>query len=81
MGFDMAALERRIAALEANRGASLRFGTVVGIGEDGGSARVQLHDGDGMVTYPLRVLQKRTGPRAGRRSRSSLFRQGAFAEA
>ena len=59
MGFDMAALERRIAALEANRGASLRFGAVVGVGEDVGSVRVQLHDGDGMVTYPLRVLQKR----------------------
>ena len=30
-GFDIAHLERRIAALEANRGASLRFGKVTGV--------------------------------------------------
>ena len=30
-GFDYAQQERRIAALEANRGASLRFGIVTGV--------------------------------------------------
>lgn len=58
--FDFAALERRIAALEANRGASLRFGTVTGVDAADGSARVQLEDGDGMVSAPLRVLQRRS---------------------
>lgn len=57
MNFDYAALERRIAALEANRGASLRFGKVVGV--SGGAARVQLEDGQGMVTAPLPTLQRR----------------------
>ena len=57
MKFDYAALERRIAALEANRGASLRFGKVVGV--TGGAARVQLEDGQGMVTAPLPTLQRR----------------------
>ncbi len=57
MKFDYAALERRIAALEANRGASLRFGKVVGV--SGGAARVQLEDGQGMVTAPLPTLQRR----------------------
>lgn len=58
--FDYAALERRVAALEANRGASLRFGTVTGVDEKGGSVRVQLPDGDGMVSGPLRVMQSRS---------------------
>lgn len=58
--FDFAALERRVAALEANRGASLRFGTVTGVDAANGSARVQLEDGDGMVSAPLRVLQRRS---------------------
>lgn len=58
-GFDLAALERRIAALEANRGASLRFGTVTGV-DVSGSARVQLEDGDGMVSGALRTLQRRS---------------------
>lgn len=58
--FDFAALERRVAALEANRGASLRFGTVTGVDAGNGSARVQLEDGDGMVSAPLRVLQRRS---------------------
>lgn len=58
--FDYAALERRIAALEANRGASLRFGTVTESDPETGAARVQLEDGNGMVSYPLRVLQERT---------------------
>lgn len=59
-GFDLAALERRIAALEANRGASLRFGVVTGVDAANGSARVQLEDGDSMVSAPLRVLQRRS---------------------
>ena len=57
MKFDYAALERRIAALEANRGASLRFGKVVGV--TGGAARVQLADGQDMVSAPLPTLQRR----------------------
>lgn len=59
-GFDLASLERRIAALEANRGASLRFGTVVSVDPSSGTARVRLDDGDNMVTAPLRVLARRT---------------------
>ncbi len=55
--FDYAALERRVTALEANRGASLRFGTVVGV--EGGSARVRLEDGKKMVSAPLPTLQRR----------------------
>lgn len=56
-GFDFAALERRVRALEANRGASLRFGKVVGV--SGGAAKVQLEDGQGMVSAPLPTLQRR----------------------
>lgn len=56
-GFDIAHLERRIAALEANRGASLRFGKVTGV--EGGYARVQLADGHGMVSMPLATLHRR----------------------
>lgn len=56
-GFDIAHLERRIAALEANRGASLRFGKVVGI--ERGYARVQLADGHDMVSMPLATLHRR----------------------
>lgn len=58
--FDYASLERRITALENNRGASLRFGTVTESDQSTGAARVQLEDGDGMVSYPLRVLQRRS---------------------
>lgn len=53
------ALERRIAALEANRGASLRYCEVTGV-DTNGSARVKLLDGDKMVSHPLRTLQRRT---------------------
>ncbi len=56
-GFDYASLERRIAALENAHAASLRFGKVVGV--EGGSARVQLDDGQGVVTAPLPTLQRR----------------------
>lgn len=58
--FDYAELERRIAALESNRGASLRFGVVTAVSEADGAARVQLEDGEGMVSMPLRVLQRRS---------------------
>lgn len=57
---DFAQMQRRIAALEAERGAVLRFGTIVGVDEQAGSARVQLEDANKMVSYPLRVLQRRT---------------------
>lgn len=60
MPFNIAALERRIKALEANRGASLRFGTVTEVSEADGTARVQLPDGQNMVSHPLRVMQPRT---------------------
>lgn len=60
MTFDMAKLERRIKALEANRGASLRFGTVTEVSEADGTARVQLPDGQNMVSHPLRVMQPRS---------------------
>ncbi|GAB7080882.1 phage baseplate assembly protein V [Megalodesulfovibrio paquesii] len=52
-------LERRLARVEANRGASLRYGTVTE-SNSVGSARVQLHDGDGMVSFPVRTLHRRT---------------------
>lgn len=60
MAFDFAAQDRRIASLEANRGASLRFGTVTEVNAASGTARVQLPDGEGMVSLPLRTLQPRT---------------------
>jgi phage baseplate assembly protein V len=55
--FDFAALERRVAALESRSPASLRFGKVTGV--EGGAARVQLEDGQGVVTMPLPTLQRR----------------------
>ncbi len=55
--FDYASLERRIAALEARHAASLRFGRVTGV--EGGSARVELPDGQGVVSMPLPTLQRR----------------------
>ncbi|MDR2745150.1 MAG: phage baseplate assembly protein V [Desulfovibrio sp.] len=55
--FDYASLERRVAALEARFPASLRFGRVTGV--EGGAARVQLDDGQGVVTMPLPTLQRR----------------------
>ena len=60
MADDFARLERRIKALEANRGALLRFGEVSGVDEENGTARVCLPDADKLVTMPLRVLQQRT---------------------
>ena len=55
--FDYAALERRIAALEAAQTASLRFGRVTGV--EGGKIRVQFQDGQGMNSYLLSTTQKR----------------------
>lgn len=52
-------LERRIKALEANRGGSLRYCEVTDVSPDG-HARVKLLDGDEMVSLPLRILQRRT---------------------
>ncbi len=57
MTFDYAQLERRIAALEKNRGASLRFGTVTEV--KGGYARVKIPDGEDVVTHFLPTLQDR----------------------
>lgn len=55
--FDFAALERRVAALEASAPASLRFGRVTGV--EGGKCRVRLADGQGVVSHPISTLQKR----------------------
>jgi phage baseplate assembly protein V len=60
MGDDFARLERRIKALEANRGAILRWCEVVAADETAGSARVRIDDAEGIVSMPLRVLQRRT---------------------
>ncbi len=53
----IAELARRVSALEARDAASLRFGRVTGV--EGGAARVQLDDADGVVTRPLSTLQNR----------------------
>lgn len=58
MNFDLAALERRVAALEASQTASLRFGRVTGV--KGGKCRVQFQDGQGMNSFELSTIQKRT---------------------
>jgi hypothetical protein len=55
--FDYASLERRVAALEARSPASLRFGKVTGV--EGGFARVQMEDGNNVVSMPLPTLQRR----------------------
>ncbi|MBD5642196.1 MAG: phage baseplate assembly protein V [Desulfovibrio sp.] len=55
--FDLAALERRVAALEASQTASLRFGRVTGV--KGGKVRAQFQDGQGMNSYDLSTVQKR----------------------
>lgn len=56
----LAKLERRLAALEANKGGSVRFGEVTEVDEKTGTVRVKLPDGEGLVTMPLRVSQRRT---------------------
>lgn len=60
MGDDFATLERRIKALENNRGAILRWCSVVEVDEKAGTARVKIPDANGIVSMPLRVLQQRT---------------------
>jgi phage baseplate assembly protein V len=60
MADDFAKLERRLRALEENRGAVLRWGRVTAVDESAGSARVRIEDADNLVTMPLRVLQQRT---------------------
>jgi len=60
MSFDFAELDRRIRALENNKGAILRFGEVVGVDETTGTARVRIADANDMVSGPLRTLQERT---------------------
>lgn len=57
MTFDYAALERRIAALEASQTASLRFGRVTGV--NGGKVRVEFADGQNMNSYDLSSIQSR----------------------
>ena len=57
---NIADLERRIKALEQNRGASMRFGEVVEVDEAKGTARIKLPDAENLVTMPLRVSQRRT---------------------
>ncbi len=57
MSFNFAALERRIAALEQNRGASLRFAKVTEV--KGGFVRVQMPDGEDVVSYELPTVQPR----------------------
>ena len=60
MADEFSRLERRIRDLEANRGAVLRWGTVTGVDEREGSAKVQISDAENFVSMPLRVLQRRT---------------------
>lgn len=57
MTFDFAALERRVAALEAAQTASLRFGRVTSV--KGGKTRVQFGDGQGMNSFELSTIQRR----------------------
>jgi len=57
---DFASLDRRLRALENTRPASLRWGEVTQVDETTGTARVKIHDADGMVSKPLRVRQSRT---------------------
>ena len=57
---DFAEFERRLKALENNRGATMRFGEVVEVDEKKGTARVKLDDADSLVSMPLRVSQRRT---------------------
>jgi phage baseplate assembly protein V len=56
---DFAELDRRLRALENNKGAILRFGEIVAVDEVAGAARVRLPDANNMVSGPLRVLQDR----------------------
>lgn len=57
MVLNYAELERRVAALEKNASASLRFGKVTSV--DGGQARVEIADGQGVVSHTLPTIQRR----------------------
>lgn len=57
MTFDYATLERRLTALENAQAASLRFGRVTSVA--GGKARVELADGQHVVSYELSTIQPR----------------------
>lgn len=57
MIFDYATLERRLTALENAQAASLRFGRVTSVA--GGKARVELADGQHVVSYELSTIQPR----------------------
>ena len=60
--FDMAALERRVAALEQAHPASLRLGRVTEVcekPEERGKVRVQMRDGQSVVTNKVGTLQRR----------------------
>lgn len=65
MPFDLAGLERRVAALEAAQNASLRFGRVTSVA--GGKCRVRLGDGGDVNSYELSTLQKARSERSGHR--------------
>lgn len=54
---NMAGILRRLEALEQDKGATLRFANVVGTSD--GQVRVQLVDGQGVVTAPLPTIQRR----------------------
>jgi phage baseplate assembly protein V len=60
MADEFAKFERRLKALEENKGAVLRWAEVTAADETAGSARVRIVDADNVVTMPLRVLQQRT---------------------
>lgn len=55
--YDFAELERRVARLEEMASASLRFGKVTGV--EGGHVRVEMPDGQNVVTHTLPTLQRR----------------------
>ena len=55
--FDLAALERRVSALESAAPASLRFGRVTEV--TGGKARVQMADAQDVVSHTISTLQPR----------------------
>ncbi len=57
---ELARLIRRVEALEANRGSLIRFAKVTEVDEKTGTVRVELPDGEGLITMPARVSQRRT---------------------
>ncbi len=57
---ELAKLIRRVEALEANRGSLIRLANVTEVDEKTGTVRVELPDGENLVTMPARVSQRRT---------------------